>query len=140
MVAKKAATVYIDGASRGNPGPASVGVVFQGPGGTPAKTISKGIGVATNNTAEYSALIIALQEALMSGVKELDVFTDSELVAKQFSGEYKIKEPSIKLLFLFVNHLKQGFSRLSVSHVPRENNKLADKAANDALDRSEFFL
>lgn len=132
--------VFVDGASRGNPGPASVGVVFQDAEGDVIKTISKSIGVATNNTAEYTALILALQEALMSGWKELKVFTDSELVAKQFAGEYKIKEPSIKLLFLLVSHLRQGFKKLTVTHVPREENKLADLEANKALDQGEFFL
>ena len=132
--------VFIDGASRGNPGPASVGIVFQDPTGNAVKSIAKTIGNATNNTAEYMALILALQEALMAGWKELEVFTDSELVAKQFSGEYKIKEPSIKLLFFLVSHLRQGFKKLSVTHVPREQNKLADEQANKALDQGEFFL
>ena len=132
--------VFVDGASRGNPGPASVGVVFQDAEGEVVKTISKTIGVATNNTAEYTALILALQEALISGWKELKVYTDSELVAKQFAGQYKIKEPSIKLLFLFVSHLRRGFKKLTVTHVPREENKLADQAANKALDEGTFFL
>ena len=134
------ATVFIDGASRGNPGPASVGVVFQDANGKVFKTISKTIGLGTNNIAEYSALIFALQEALIMGIKELSVFTDSELVTKQFSGEYKIKEPTLKLLFLFVSHLKLGFKRLSVTHVPREKNKLADQEANRALDANTNFL
>jgi ribonuclease HI len=132
--------VFIDGASRGNPGPASVGVVFQNADGEVVKVISKTIGVATNNTAEYTALILALQEALILGWKELKVYTDSELVTKQFAGEYKVKEPSIKLLFLFATHLREGFKKLSVTHVPREQNKLADLEANKALDRGEFFL
>lgn len=136
----KRAVVYVDGASRGNPGPAAVGVVFQDADGKTFKTISKCLGVATNNTAEYCALILALQEAVMRGIRELEVYTDSELVAKQFSGEYKIKEPSIKVLFGLVSHLKQGFGKLTVSHVPRENNKAADQEANRALDAGEFFV
>lgn len=135
----KKLAVYVDGASRGNPGAASIGVVFQD-GAKVVKTISKTIGVATNNTAEYTALIFAMQEAVMMRVTELDVYTDSELVARQFSGQYKIKEPSIKLLFEFVAHLKKGFSRLTVTHVPREKNQLADAEANKALDQAEIFL
>ena len=132
--------VFIDGASRGNPGPASVGVVFQDKKGKKLKTISQAIGHATNNTAETLALIFALQEAIMMKAESLQVFTDSELVAKQFSGEYKIKDASLKALSLLVNHLRQGFKQLSVTHVPREKNKLADEAANQALDGGQFFL
>ena len=131
--------MFIDGAARGNPGPASIGVVFQDEASSVVRSVSTKIGFATNNTAEYSALIFALQEALMMGVKELNVFTDSELLAKQFNGEYKVKEESLKLLSLFTVHLKRGFKKLTVAHVPREQNKLADREANKALDQ-EFFL
>lgn len=134
------ASVFIDGASRGNPGPAAVGVVFEGAGGKPLTVISKTIGVATNNTAEYYALILALQQALILGIKELRVFTDSELVARQFAGQYKIKDASLKLLYVLISHLKQGFSSLEVVHVPREKNKRADEEANRALDQGTFFL
>ena len=132
----KKLTAYVDGASRGNPGPASFGVVFQDSEGNTLKTLASRIGTATNNIAEYYALIFALQEAIIMGAGELQVYTDSELVARQFSGEYKIKEPTLQQLFLLVTHLRQGFSKLSVTHVPREKNKLADAAANQALDGS----
>ena len=139
-MSSKSLTIFIDGASRGNPGPASIGVVFQDAKGHPTKKISKTIGIATNNTAEYAALILAMQEALMMGSRDLKIFTDSELVAKQFSGEYKVKEATIKLFYLFVSHLKQGFDSVTVTHVPREKNKLADEEANRALDSAEQFL
>ena len=126
----------MDGASRGNPGPASLGVVIQDTEGKALKTLSVRIGTATNNIAEYYALIFALQEAMILRVDELQVYTDSELVARQFSGEYKIKEPTLQQLFLLVTHLRQGFKKLTVSHVPREQNKLADAAANQALDNT----
>ena len=129
---------YVDGASRGNPGPASLGAVLQDAGGKTLKTLSVRIGTATNNIAEYYALIFALQEAIILRADELQIYTDSELVARQFSGEYKIKEATLQQLFLLVTHLKQGFKKLTVSHVPREKNKLADAAANHALD--ENFL
>lgn len=132
-------SVFIDGASRGNPGPASIGAVFIDAKGGVTKTLATKIGVQTNNIAEYYAFILAMQEALMMKVGKLKVFTDSELLAKQFNGEYKVKEESIKLLFLQVAHLKKGFEKLEVTHVPREKNKLADEAANKALD-NEFFL
>ncbi len=141
MTVKKdpATAVFVDGASRGNPGPASIGVVFKNAKGEVVKTLSSKIGTTTNNTAEYFAFIFALQEAMMMGVKELEVFTDSELLAKQFKGEYKVKEDSLKLLFMIVTHLRRGFKKITVSHVPREQNKLADQEANKALDQ-EFFL
>ena len=134
----KSSKVYIDGASRGNPGPASVGVVFQDADGETIKCFSMRIGRATNNVAEYSALILALQEALMMRMKELAIFTDSELLAKQFNGEYKVKDDTIRVLYSLASHLRRGFKSLSLSHVPRERNKLADKEANRALD--EGFL
>lgn len=131
---------YVDGASRGNPGPAAAGVVLQtADGKKTVKTLSIPIGIATNNVAEYTALILALQEALLLGAKELQVFTDSELVARQWSGDYKIKDASLKVLFLLASHLKPGFKKLQVSHVPREQNRLADDEANRALDRGDLF-
>lgn len=136
---KEGLTAYVDGASRGNPGPAAFGVVLQDPNGKTVKTLSQRIGSATNNTAEYYGLISALQEALIMGARDLRVFTDSELLAKQFSGQYKVKEESIKRLFLLVQQLRRGFQNLEVKHVPREQNKLADSEANRALDE-EFFL
>ena len=130
--------VFIDGASRGNPGPASAGVVFQDEKGDTIKTLAIRIGKATNNIAEYSALMFALQEAALMRVKDLKVFTDSELLAKQFNGEYKIKEDTLRVLYTLVVHLKKAFKHLSVTHIPREQNKLADREANRALD--EGFL
>jgi ribonuclease HI len=131
--------VFIDGASRGNPGPASIGMVFKNSSGQVVKSFGSKIGTATNNVAEYSALIAALQQALMMGWTHLDVFTDSELLAKQCAGEYKVKEDSLKILSFFVRHLRGGFEHLKIAHVPREQNKLADQEANKALDQ-EFFL
>lgn len=130
--------VYIDGASRGNPGPASVGIVFQ-EGGRTVRTLSEKIGVTTNNVAEYYSLLLALQEALMMRAEELDVFTDSELLARQFNGEYKVKDAGLKMLAVLVRHLKKGFKKISVQHVPRENNRLADAEANKALD-GDFLI
>lgn len=129
---------YVDGAARGNPGPAAAGVVFLKDEKT-VKTLSVPIGNNTNNVAEYCALILALQEALMMGAQELQVFADSELVVKQFNGEYKVKEPSLKALHCLAKHLQDGFKSLKLTHVPRQQNKLADDAANKALDGFDFF-
>lgn len=134
----KRAKVFIDGASRGNPGPAGIGAVFEDDEGCVLKELAVPIGRATNNVAEYTALIFALQEALIMRVDELEVFTDSELLARQYSGRYKIKDSGLRVLSLQVLHLKKGFKKISVSHVPREKNKLADLQANKALD--QFFL
>lgn len=132
--------VFIDGASRGNPGPAAAGVVFKDLKGKTVKSISLNLGVTTNNVAEYCALVIALQEAVRLRFQALLIFTDSELLTKQFSGEYRIKDPVLRILNIFVQHLRQGFRKLEIRHIGREQNKLADEAANRALDRSEFFL
>ena len=130
---------YVDGAARGNPGPAAAGVVLQTLSGETVKTLSIALGSTTNNVAEYAALVLALQEALLLGVKELHVHTDSELVARQWSGDYKVKDASLRVLFTLATHLKQGFQKLQVTHVPRERNKLADEAANRALDSQALF-
>ena len=130
---------YVDGASRGNPGPAAAGVVIQDTKGGVVKTLAIPIGSTTNNIAEYTALLLAMQEAAVLGAQELQIFTDSELVAKQWSGEYKIKEPSLKVLNLLAASLKRLFKKVAVSHVPREQNTLADAEANRALDRQDLF-
>lgn len=139
--AAKRVRVFIDGASRGNPGPASIGVVVrEAEGETVLKTVSKRIGVSTNNIAEYCALVIGLQEALMLRATEVEVFTDSELVAKQYSGEYKIKESSLQQYYVIISHLRQAFRSLRVGHIPREQNKDADREANRALDEQPTFF
>jgi ribonuclease HI len=134
MVKCKEARVFVDGASRGNPGPAAVGVVFQDATGRVIKSLSLGIGRATNNVAEYCALLLAFQEALMLGISELEIFTDSELLARQFNGEYKVKDDLLKIFHGLAGHLRHGFKNVRLSHVPREQNKLADREANRALD------
>lgn len=130
--------LFIDGASRGNPGPASAGVVIQDAKGATVRTLAKRIGTATNNTAEYVALLFGLQEALALGASDLDVRTDSELLARQYSGQYKIKDEQLKLFAVLIRQLKEHFKSVTVSHVPREQNKLADAEANRALDADLF--
>lgn len=126
--------IFVDGASRGNPGPASIGALILDPQGETVKTLSERIGVATNNIAEYSALIYALQEALHLGASVVHVKTDSQLMARQFTGEYETREPHVKLLHRIVKRLAGYFERCTVTHVPREENREADRLAAKAVE------
>ena len=127
--------VYIDGASKGNPGPAGVGVVIC-EGAEVVKNISRYIGRATNNIAEYNALIYALEEALILKSENLKIYTDSELLYRQFQGEYKVKNPEIKVLFIRAMHLMKVFKGVSFVHIPREKNRGADKLATLAVKKA----
>lgn len=125
--------IYIDGAAKGNPGPAGIGVVVTKSGKT-LKDISHYIGEATNNVAEYTALIYGLQEALIQKTKNVKVYTDSELLYKQVKKLYKIKNTSLKVLMLQVQHLISGFEGFDIDHIPREKNKEADRLASKAVE------
>lgn len=124
--------IHIDGASKGNPGPSGIGVVIT-ENGKPVKNIYRYIGEATNNIAEYSALIAALEESLLLGAHCLSIKTDSELLYRQITKVYKVRHPNIIGLYAQAQRLMSGFSRVSVNHVPRELNKEADKLANKAI-------
>ena len=124
--------IYIDGASKGNPGHAGVGAVVCR-GDEVVKNISAYIGEATNNCAEYTALLYALQEALLQKAQSVAVRTDSELLYRQLKGLYKVKNVNILGLFNRAKHLIAGFAEFSISHIPRENNRGADKLANLAV-------
>ncbi|MDP8263894.1 MAG: ribonuclease HI family protein [Candidatus Aceula lacicola] len=124
--------MFVDGACRGNPGPAGIGVAILD-GDHIVKEISKPIGDATNNIAEYSALVFGLQEALKLKAESLEVFMDSELVCRQIAGQYKIKSQNLKFLYDQAMHLLEGFKDVKVKHVPREQNKQADKLATGSL-------
>lgn len=129
------ATIYSDGGARGNPGPAGIGAVIYDKNKQEIATISKFLGEATNNQAEYEALIAALKKAKELNIKELDVFLDSELIVKQVNREYKIKNKDLALLFIKVHNLSLSFDRINFKHVRREENKRADQLANEAMDR-----
>ncbi|MEI8344848.1 MAG: ribonuclease HI family protein [Candidatus Omnitrophota bacterium] len=131
--------IHVDGASRGNPGPASFGMIMRDPSGKVVKSVGQRIGTVTNNVAEYFGLVFAMQEALMMRAVRIEIRTDSELVVKQHSGEYKIKDPILKALSLLVKHLERGFEAVRVVHVPREENRDADGLANQALDEISLF-
>lgn len=126
----------VDGASRGNPGPASYAVVLRGPDGVPRFEVAKYIGRATNNVAEYYGLITALDYAGAQGIDRLLVRSDSELLVRQMQGRYKVKSADLRPLYERARKLANGFAYFAIEHVPREQNSEADALANLALDRT----
>lgn len=127
--------VYSDGAARGNPGPASMGAVVMDPAGTVVYEVSEALGTATNNVAEYRALIAALEAALALGAKRVEARLDSELLVRQAIGRYRVKNPGLIPLHNRVLNLRGQFDEVVFKHVPRDQNKRADALANQALDR-----
>jgi ribonuclease HI len=125
--------MHIDGAARGNPGPAAYAVVITQPG-VPVVEEAKTIGTATNNVAEYTALVRGLELATELGLKRLAVFSDSELLVKQMAGEYRVKNADLLSLYEEASRLRRGFDSLSITHVRRGNNVRADELCNIALD------
>jgi ribonuclease HI len=126
--------IYIDGASKGNPGHSGIGVVIC-QGGSAVKNISRYIGMATNNIAEYTALVFALQEALIMRADSVKISTDSQLLYRQINRTYKVKHPNIIGLFSQALHLMSGFKKVSIRHIPREENRTADKLATQAVNK-----
>lgn len=129
----------MDGGARGNPGPAGVGVVILDDKGKRIKEVSKYIGETTNNVAEYNALLYGLEEALILRVDEIKINLDSELVAKQLTGEYRVKDLSLKPLFERALNMLKGFKNYEVKHIEREKNKEADKLVNRAINLSSLI-
>ena len=130
----KSINIFIDGASRGNPGPSGIGVVFYDEQNNIVKKLFKFIGNATNNVAEYSALIYAMQEALIDRYEEVRIKSDSELLTKQLTGEYKVKNDNLRPYYDLFQHISRGFNKIEVISIGRECNSLADKLANKAID------
>ncbi|MBI3088419.1 MAG: ribonuclease HI family protein [Candidatus Omnitrophica bacterium] len=129
-----AVEIFIDGASLGNPGPAGVGAVFLDEQGARLARLSKYVGETTNNVAEYLALLYALQEAQARGWRHVSVKTDSELLAKQLSGEYKVRDQTLRLFHELARHLMRAFERCAVEHVSRSRNAEADRLAGEAVE------
>ena len=127
------ATVNIDGAARGNPGEAGIGIVIKS-GKKIIKEIAGHIGSTTNNIAEYTALIKGLEETLVLGFKEADFISDSELLVKQINGEYRVKNEGLKPLYLHAQSLIKRLKHFSIQHTYREQNKEADQLANKGID------
>lgn len=130
---------YTDGASRGNPGPASYGVVIFDSNGKELHRTSHAIGRATNNEAEWRGAIAALEGALALGAATVELRMDSELVVRQLSGRYRVRNPRLAPLHARFMGLRSRFRRVAPVHVPREQNRLADTLANQALDRPGPF-
>jgi ribonuclease HI len=128
-------TIRFDGGSRGNPGPAGIGVVLLAQDKTPLVTIGRFIGRATNNVAEYKALIAGLEEARKLGANKVIVRGDSELIVKQMNGEYRVKNADLRPLYERAQDLMNEFDVAKIEHNYREDNSLADRLANLAMDR-----
>jgi ribonuclease HI len=132
--AARQAVLYVDGGARGNPGPAGVGIVLTDSDGTELDRANAYIGETTNNVAEYRALLLGLDRARASGVEELEIVNDSQLVARQLTGEYKVKKEDLRLLHGQARQALSGFGRWSIRSVPREANEVADALVNEAID------
>ncbi len=129
--------VHVDGGARGNPGPAAIAAVLADPDGTVLEERSEAIGHATNNVAEYRALLLGIERARALGAKELELVGDSELIVKQVRGEYRVKDASLRELHARVVAGLSDFDRWSIRNVPREENEHADRLVNEALDAND---
>ena len=127
-------TIYCDGASRGNPGEAGIGFIVLDEQGSTVRRVSDYLGKSTNNVAEYTALIRALQETIKLGGTHVRAYSDSELVVKQLKGEYRVKNQGLLPLFQQVAGLAARFEEFIIEHLPREQNKEADNLANKGID------
>ena len=137
MLLNKKLRVYSDGASRGNPGPSAIAFMILSEDGKVLMRRSEYVGIRTNNQSEYEALISALESAFKFTPQELVCYMDSKLVVKHLNGEYRVKNPKLKILWLKVNELKQRFQKISFRHVSRTDRYIqkVDWLANQTLDR-----
>lgn len=124
---------YIDGASKGNPGASGVGIVMCDSDRKEIQSYKKYIGSATNNVAEYIALVIALQEAVKARVRDVLVYSDSELLVRQVQGTYRVKDDKLKQLYILFDNLRGFFKHFSIEYIEREKNKGADRLATQAI-------
>jgi ribonuclease HI len=129
------ATLFADGGSRGNPGPAASAAVLLDPSGELVEEVGAYLGIATNNVAEWTALVLGLEAAAKRGILRLSVRLDSELVVKQLRGEYRVKHAGLLPLYNRARQLMRRFSEVDVKHVPRKQNALADRLVNRLLDQ-----
>ena len=126
--------LYVDGASRGNPGPAGAGALIKDPSAKVVRRLKKFLGRTTNNVAEYSALVLGLEAARSMGIDRISVFADSELIVKQLNGVYKVKSEDLRPLYEKASALSKGFKEFSIKHIYREKNAAADALSNEAID------
>ena len=125
--------IFTDGAADPNPGPAAIGAVIKDEAGRILARISQRIGRATNNQAEYQAIISALEKAIKLGARRVDLYSDSELVVRQINGRYRVKNAALKPSYRQVKQLQGLFEHFTVTHIPRQRNSEADNLANKAL-------
>lgn len=126
--------LHTDGGARGNPGPAAAGIVLETADGSAVKRFGQFLGHATNNEAEYQALILGLETAALENAGELECFLDSLLVVSQLKGAYKVKDARMKIFWTKAKELEKNFTRVSYTHVPRDKNSHADELVNEVLD------
>jgi ribonuclease HI len=126
--------LMVDGAARGNPGNAGCGAAICDETGAVVKELSRYLGHATNNVAEYEALLMGLEALSQLGRKKIRVQSDSQLLVRQLNGQYRVKDEKLKRLFERAKTLLRGFDKVHILHVPRESNKLADRLANQGID------
>ncbi|OGR45389.1 MAG: hypothetical protein A2X35_03875 [Elusimicrobia bacterium GWA2_61_42] len=136
MKKEKKLRIFIDGGSRGNPGHGACGAVFYGASGAVLSEEGKYLGRCTNNFAEYSGLRLALASAARIGAEELEIFSDSELLVKQYNGEYRVKDAALASMMEVIRTAAAGFKAVSLAHVPRAKNKEADRLVNRILDNA----
>jgi ribonuclease HI len=127
--------IFTDGASRGNPGEAGIGVLIEDASGKILKEIRRYLGKTTNNQAEYTALLVGLRLSREMGAEDISVFADSELLVKQMRGEYKVKHPLLLPLYTEAKTLTSGLKKFRITHIPRAQNAHADALANEAIDK-----
>jgi len=128
-------TAFVDGGARGNPGPAGYGAYIRDASGAPIAQLSEFLGIKTNNFAEYSALLAALEYAIAHGHRTLKVVSDSELMVRQMTGQYRVNSPDLKPLYEKARSLVRKLDKFSIEHVLRAKNQHADRLANEAMDR-----
>ncbi len=129
----KKVVIHSDGVSRGNPGPAAIGAIIRDERGRLLASISQRIGRATNNQAEYRAIIAALEKALALGARQVELDSDSELVVRQIKGQYRVRKEALRPLYQRVKELQSLLEGFTIRHIPRQQNREADKLANAAL-------
>ncbi len=130
---RKKVVIHTDGGAEPNPGPATIGAIIKDEQGKFITSISQAIGQATNNQAEYRAIIAALEEAIRLGAEQIDMHSDSELAVKQINGQYRVKNASLKPLYDKVKQLQSRFNSFTIAHIPREENEEAHQLASQAL-------
>ena len=135
MVKPQKIKIYSDGGARGNPGPAACGSVLKTLAGRVISQHSRYLGETTNNQAEYGGVLLGLEEAAKIGVEEIDFYLDSELVVKQLNREYKVKDSGLQSLFLKIWKISLKFKKITYRHIPREQNRVADRLVNEELDK-----